>query len=322
MSASGSNLRLTYIEESTWGVTPANPQMKVIAGVTSESLGGSQEALVSQALNPNRGVDYMAAGQKQAGGDINFELGVAGAVSLIGAMLGNVSTTDNGDGTYTHEVTVAKGPKSLTIEKWLSDIDVGFVFNGCKPNTFNLSVDPNGIATGSIGILAKSYSDTSTTLDSTPTFVSHTFHNGIRASVEIGGTAYNDLSNLSIDATNNLEDSRAIGSDSSTGLTPGRFEANGNFTLPLSLDKAMPLIVKAKNGTEDSLKVTFTNGASFVEFLFPRIKYSGDPVPKVGGVGTINLELSFTALLDNNTTSPTYQKAIRIRVKNTEANLI
>ena len=320
MSASGSNLKLSFVEETVWGETPATPQMKVLAGVTSESIGGSQEALVSNALNPNRGVDYMAAGQITAGGSIEYELGVFGAVSLIAAGMGDIVTT--GTGPYTHEITVASGPKFLTIEKWHNDIDIGFVFKGCKVNTWNLNTTPNGIATGSIGILAKSYLQTNTELDPTPTELSHAFHDGIRASVEIGGVAYNVLSNLSLDATNNLEDSRAIGSDQSSALTPGRFEVSGSFTLPLSVDMALPLISKAVSGTEDSLKIIFTNGTKSVEFFLPRIKYSGDPVPKVGGQSLINLELSFTSLLDNNPLSTTYNKSIKVTLISDEATLI
>lgn len=320
MSASGSNLKLSFVEETTWGETPATPQMKVLAGVTAESIGGTQEALVSNALNPNRGVDFMAAGQITAGGSIEYELGVFGAVSLIAAAMGDIVTT--GAGPYTHEITVSSGPKFLTIEKWHTDIEVGFVFKGCKINTFSLNTTPNGIATGSIGLLAKSYLQSSTELDPTPTQLSHAFHDGIRASVEIGGVAYNVLSNLSLEATNNLEDSRAIGSDESAALTPGRFEVSGSFTLPLSVDMALPLIAKAVNGTEDTLKITFTNGASSVEFFLPRIKYSGDPVPKVGGQSLINLELSFTSLLDNNPLSTTYNESIKVTVINDEASLI
>ncbi len=320
MAASGSNLQLSYVEEQVWGTTPATPQMKVLAGVTSESLGGTQEALTSNALNPNRGVDYMAAGQVTAGGNIEFELGVFGAVSLIAASMGVVNTT--GTGPYTHEISVGTEPKPLSIEKWHNDLAIGFLFKGCKINTWSLNVTPNGIATGSIGLLAKSYLQTNTELDPTPTELSHAFHDGIRASVEIGGVAYDVLGSLTLNATNNLEDSRAIGSDESAGITAGRFEVTGTFSLPVTLDKALPLIVKAKDGTEDTLKLTFTNGTSSVEFLMPRVKYSGDPVPKAGGQSTINLELSFTSLLDNNQASPTYNKSILITAINDEANLI
>lgn len=319
MSASGSNLQITYIEEVTRGTTPASPQMKVLPGVTSESLGGSQEALISQAINANRGVDYMAAGQKNAGGDISFELGVKGAVALLVRLLGSVSTT--GSGPYTHKASVGQKPKSLTIEKFLTDIGRGFVFPGCTPNNFNLSVNPSGIATGSINFLAQSYSMTSAVLDASPTAATHSFADGIRADVEIGGVAFSDLTTLSFEGTNNLTDQRGIGSDSSIGVAPGRFEISGSFSLPMTLENAVPLITKAVAGTEDSLKITFTIGTETIEFFFPRIKYSGDPVPKVGGNDAVNLELSFTALLDNNSGNPTYNKAIELTVVTAEATL-
>jgi len=315
MAASGSNLRVTYIEETVWGTTPTTPEMKILAGVTSESLGGSQEAIVSNAINPNRGVSYMAAGQKNAGGDISYELGVRGAVSLLASLLGTVVTT--GAGPYTHKLTVGQGPKSLTIEKWFDDVGLGFVFRGCKPNSFNLAVNPNGVATGSINVLAKNYASSTVELDATPTDTSHAFYDGLRASVEVGGVAY-DLISLSFDGTNNLEDSRVIGKDESNGLTPARFDINGSFSVAYSDNT---IITKVINGVEDSLKVTFTNDIYSVEFLFPRIKYSGDPVPKAGGQGSINIELSFTSLIDTDSGSPTYNKSVQITVINDQAVL-
>lgn len=314
MNASGSNLRLTFIEEVTWGTTPATPQMTVLAGVTAESLGGQQEAIVSQAINPNRGVSYMAAGQKKSAGDIQYELGVVGAVSLLSRLLGNVSTT--GTGPYTHEITVGTGPKSLTIEKWFNDVDLGFVFRGCKPNNFSLSVDPNGIATGSIGMLAKSYESTTVELDATPTDKNHAFYDGIRASIKVDGVAA-DFLTLTLNGTNNLQDARAIGKDVSTGITPEIFAIDGSFTVQYENND---IINKAIAGTEDSLEITFTNGTNSVEFLLPRIKYSGDVLPKAGGNGPVNLEINFTALVDI-TAGPTLGKSIVITVVNDDATL-
>jgi hypothetical protein len=315
MAASGSNLRITYVEETTWGVTPTTPEMKILSGVTSESLGGSQESIVSNELNPNRGVNYSAPGQKNAGGDISFELGVRGAVSLLAKLLGNVATT--GAGPYTHVLTVGTGPKSVTFEKWSTDYELGFVLRGCKPNGFNLAVNSSGAATGSINFLGKNYSATDTELDATPIDSSHSFFDGLRASVLVGGVSY-DMVSLAFDGTNNLEDSRVIGKDESAGLTPARFDINGSFSIPY-VDNV--LILKAINGEEDDLKLTFSNGTHSIEFLFPRIKYFGDPVPKAGGQGALNVELSFNALLDNDSLSPTYKKAIQITVINDEAVL-
>lgn len=322
MNASGSNLKLSYIEETVWGETPANPDMKQLRGIVSESLGGSQESITSNELNPNRGVSYMVPGSKVVSGDLSFELGVNSAVQLLATMLGTVDTTDLLDGRYSHKITVAQGPKSLTVEKFFSDISKGFVFRGLKPNTFNLSVAPNGIATGSVAFMGKSYEGTDTQLDATPIETAHAFYNSISATVEIGGVVYEDLLSLNMDATNNLEDARAIGTQNSVGLTPGRFEVNGSFSLPLTVDKALPLIVKATDGVEDTLKMTFSNGTFSVEFLFPRVKYSGDPVPKVGGQGQVNLELSFNGLLDDNQLSDTYNKSIQITVINEQSALI
>lgn len=315
-TASGSNLRLAYIKETVWGTTPGSPQTKILSGITGESLGGSQDELKSAALNPNRGIEYVAAGQKKAQGDLNYELGVRGAVNLLAFQMGNIVTT--GAGPYTHVLTVAQEPTPFTLEKWFGDLATGFKFSGCKANTFSISIDPNGISTGSIGVIAKKVEAIATEVDSTPTAVSHAFYDGIRAQVKVGGVVVTDLVKLDINMTNNLQTANAIGSDELASCVQGIFECSGTITVPFT---DMTLINKVINGTEDSLEVTFTNGSYSVKFLMPRIKYSGDPVPKGNGPTAINLDLSFSALLDVTALSPTLGKSIVVTVISDEATL-
>lgn len=317
MAASGSNLRLSFIDEKTWGETPATPKMKVIAGIVSETLGGQMDLLQSKALNPNRGVDFVAAGQKKAQGDISYEMGVRGSVGLIGRLLGKIDTVDNTDGTYTHTCTVAKGPISMTIEKWFQDVALGFVFRGVKPNTFSVSADPNGIINGTIGLMAKNYESTTKPLDPTPESTSHSFYDGIRASVKVGGKQF-DMNTVSFDVTNNIEDQRVIGRDESVALTPGVCEVKGTFSVTYNDNQ---ILDKAVNGVEDRLEIEFYNKTFSASFLFPRVKYTGDVVPKASGPSTVNIELSFNALLDNDPLSPTFNKSIVLTVINDEATL-
>lgn len=315
MAASGSNVRLTYIQETTWGTTPATPNMKVLRGVTSESLGAETEQLISNEINSSRGRSYSKPGQKRAGGDISFELGVKGIVSAIGALFGSVATS--GIGPYTHEITVGQGPKSWTLEKNFTDINQIYIFRGVKPNSFNLSIDPNGIVTGSINTQAKNVESTTTTLDATPVDGDHAFYDGIRGSVLVGGVSY-DMLTFSLEGTNNIEDARAIGKDESVGLTAQMFDLTGSFSIPYINNV---VVDKALNGDEDDILITLTNDIYSIEFNLPRIQYSGDPIPKPNGTGQANVEVSFTALLDNNPVSPTYKKSCVITVVNDEAVL-
>ena len=312
MAASGSNLQLTYIQETVWGTTPNTPQMKILRGVTSESLGAETEQLLSNEINPNRGRSYSTQGQKKSGGDISFELGIKGIVSAIGALFGTVSTT--GVGPYSHKITVGQGPKSWTVEKHFTDIGKIFIFRGLKPNSFNLSIDPNGIVTGSLNMLGKNVESTTTSLDLTPTEGDHAFYDGIRGSVLVGGVSY-DMISFSLEGTNNIKDVRAIGKDESVALTAQMFDLTGSFTIPFVDTVAVD---KALDGIEDDILITLTNGLYSIEFNIPRVKYSGDPIPKPSGPSTANVELNFTALLDNNNASPTYNKSVVITVNNDE----
>lgn len=315
MAASGSNIQLSFIEEVTWGVTPATPQMKNIRGVTGESLGASIEQIKSAELNPQRSVSDAKPGQKKVEGDVNFELGIHGMVSMISRLFGSVSTT--GTGPYIHTISVGTEPKSITMEKFFGDISRGFVLRGLKPNSGSFTANPEGAVTGSIGFLGKTFEATTAKLDLTPTELSHGMYDGIRATATIDGIA-EDFQAFSLNYTNNLKDYRSVGSDLSTSITAGLFDVSGTFTIAYNNNT---LINKAIAGTRLNIVITFTNSVHSIVFKIPAALLNGNVIPVAGSQEQVNLEFGFDGLIDAVPASPTLGKSIQIVVTSDEAIL-
>lgn len=317
MAISGSNLDLSFVQEPTWGVTPATPQMKQIRGVTSESLGASRENIDSTELNKNRAVSDSVPGQMKIEGDINFEAGVHGVIALIARQLGSVVTTEVGS-KFKHVITVASKPLPITIEKFFADASEGFVFKGMIANNSSFSVSPDGLVTGTIGFMGGDYVKTSAKLDTTPTEQTHEVFDGIRSQI-LANDVEEDFQAFSLSLTNNLKDYRAIGKYKPVSLTAGIFDVSGSFTM--TYEGGSELLANAIANIGFPISCTWTNGDNSIEILLPNAKVTGNPVPTVANADQLNLSLNFKALQDKDPESPTYAKSIQITLINDEPTL-
>lgn len=95
MSFSDANrVALRYVEETTWGVTPAGPSMKEL-NLTSESLKSNTQTVTSETIRADRNVSDITSVGGGAGGDVGFELRYADVDDLIEAALAGTWTVSN-----------------------------------------------------------------------------------------------------------------------------------------------------------------------------------------------------------------------------------
>ena len=84
--ATGSRHNLSYVLESTFGTTPANPSFTPIRH-TGTTLGLSKDSIESEELREDRQVAHYRHGNKSVTGDVNFELSYGGLDALLEATL-------------------------------------------------------------------------------------------------------------------------------------------------------------------------------------------------------------------------------------------
>lgn len=297
MQSMGSSGYIAFTEESTWGVTPTTPSMiRLSNNVYGESLGGSTDVLKSNAISSNRGSADVINGQIKSQGSVPFELGADDSFgSILKCLLGSNAVTTGAGPTYTHVLKRGKLRKSLTIEKGFTDVNQYAVFTGCVINSMNISLDPNSLATGSFDVMAKGFDFNQTPLDATLTSDVHKVYANFQAGVLEGGVSAKVV-NADFTLTNDLFDTRIIGSRESANIGLGRGSLEGNITF---LFEDQTYIDKWLNSDETSLKFTYTNGVNSLSFEFPRCKYVDDVMPKIESDQGVLIKLKFIALVDS-----------------------
>lgn len=296
--ATGSASSIAIQLEQTWGVLPLTPKLiEINASTYGESISVESDELVSNAINPNRGILDTRSGQVKVKGSVPFELPVKNSDLIIYGLLGDMVQTDVTISGTVKKKKVFKRAQTLPsflIQKGFHDINQFFKYSGCKINNMQLTVEPTGLATGSFEIVGKDCNVSTTSFDATPTKYVHKVYSAIDSVIlENGAGAL--FTNFNFNITNGLYDSRIIGSRHSANIGPGKSEVTGELSI---MFENVDLYNKWLNETQTDLKITFTSGKDSIEFLFPKVKLNGEASPKIENQEGINISFKWRALVD------------------------
>lgn len=146
--ANGSERRVAYVPETTFGTTPTTPSFKLLR-ITGGALRTQKSTTVSDEIRPDRNVtDVLMTAQDVVGG-YDFEFSSDSFDDLLQAVL---------RGTWTSNVlkngTVAR---SFFFEEMspLGAASAFSRFSGVVPNTLNLNFPSRGLITGSVGMMGR-----------------------------------------------------------------------------------------------------------------------------------------------------------------------
>jgi len=165
----------------------------------------------------------------QAGGSISIPFKAEdGLDELLYAFFGQVETTDNLDGTYTHKFTVLdENIPEFDIIKNLGNIQEKYA--GCKVKSIKLSAKGNGDVEAEVEIVAKDGSNVTGETEGSYTF-SKTF-SVKQANITWGGSNY-DIAAVEISLERDLEeDGFLLNADAGRSKIP-----EGNFKSSIKLD--------------------------------------------------------------------------------------
>lgn len=292
--ATGGFHGLRYIKEDEFGFTPLNPQMRNLRH-TSCSLQLTKETFQSQELRSDAQISDLRHGNRQASGDIGIEFSFHEFDELLAAAVRG-EWKDNAE--LPGQKTLLAGTKmsSFTIERVFADVQQYEHFTGCEVNTMSLTVEPNAIVTGTIGIVGSAihFNQTPLDVDPEPSYTYPPF-DGFKGKLVEGGRVIAVVTSMEINIDNSIEPAFVIGSDVAEALVAGRINITGTIT---AYFQDMDLLSKFSDETETSLQITLGDGIheSYVITL-PRVKYSGGDNP-VDGEGPITLSMPFQALYD------------------------
>ena len=282
-----------YVEETVdYGVTPATPVLTTIRH-TGTTLGLSKNTTVSEELRPDRQISNYRHGTKQIGGDINTELSSGSFDDLIEAvMLGTWATDVLKAGTVR---------RSFSIYRNFSDFEAGDgawnEFQGVEFNTWNVSLQPDGIVQSNFGVVGQRQNAGTDTEPAGSTFpppnVNDPF-DSFSGILKEGGVDLGIVTEINFTLENGIEPRFVVGSDETIRPMISRSNLSGEMTVYFENSELMNKFI---DETHSSLEFSVVKGSQSYTFLMPNVVYNGGQ-PDTQGQGAITLTMPFQALYD------------------------
>lgn len=298
--ANGSRHSMSYVAESSYGVTPSNPVFKPIRH-TGTTLALSKESLQSEEIRSDRQIADFRHGAFQTGGDINVELSYGSFDDLLEAVLCGTWATDTPT-TDTDQLKAGVTRRSFTIERHFGDLLTAqkpyHRFTGVEFNTLALAVAANAMITATFGVVGQGFeTDTAQIAGATYTTATTTSPlDSFTGSLKEAGSLIAVITEIQLNVENGLDPRFVVGSKQSIRPSIGRSNVSGTIT---AYFEDSTLLDKFVNETESSIEFELPDGAgNLLTFKLPRVKYNGGQ-PDVEGEGPITLSMPFQALLDS-----------------------
>jgi hypothetical protein len=294
--AQGSRSTLSYIEESTFGTTPAGNFQNL--PFNTHSLNLTKDRVAGNEIQSDRMVRVDRHGNTQVGGDIVVDLRDGDFDTFLEAAM--LNTWDTSPSSAPDVLKVGTTPKYFSIEDYAADIDQARLFTGMTVSSMAISMAPNQMVTTTFGMVGSdmSISATQKTQDAASSAQPFDAYSGDLA---IGNVASSSSAAIitAIDFTvnNSFSPTFVIGSASAPSLEYGMAEVEGTFTAYFE-DAA--LINRFINEVESELIITVNDpsAANEYEFMFPRIKVNSADVGVDGPLSRL-ITMSFVAIYDS-----------------------
>lgn len=288
--ASGSRHSIGYVEEVTFGVTPATPALKAFRH-NSTTLSLNRSTFGSNEIRGDRQIADFRAGTRSGQGNIVAELSKGSHDDMLAAAL---------CGTWTANVLKAGIlRKSFTIERKFGDVGQYLRYYGSQVDTLQISMTTGAVVGLTFGFWSKGMeSDDAIVTGATyPAALTTSPMDAISGTITEGGSAIGVVSNVSLNLSNGLASRFVIGSAESLEPSIGRSTLTG--TMEAYFEDAT-LLNKFLADTPSSLSMVCSDGTDEYTILVPKLKYTGGDVP-VSGEGPVSISLPFQGLLDPTT---------------------
>lgn len=285
----GSRARFSYINETTYGVTPA-----VSAGDTqivdfiSNNINVSKAFFKDPSISENRQTTDINTGDESVAGDVTF----AYRHEAQDDFLANLFRNDWAG----NVLKVGQADNSMTV--WVEHLDNGVdrEYTGVLVDTFKFEVNKSGVIQSTFGLVGQDY-DSASSGDSGPTAkVNKEPMFEFNGSIKEGGNTIGYATAVSINMANGYSPAVVLGSQNPTCFTSSTLEVTGSLTVQF---KDATLLNKFLDDTYSSLEFVVADGSGNSHtWKLPRIKYTGAPI-NISDGGLIPITLDFEAAYDN-----------------------
>lgn len=276
--ASGSMLRVGYIPETTFGVTPATPAFKTLRN-TGGGMRTNKATATSDELNFDRNVRDEALLGKDVAGEYGYELSYGAlddmlAAACFGAWSTNVLKNGVTGQSFTIEETLEMGA-----------VDSFARFTGAMVNSLSMAISARAIITGSVNIMAQAEAlataiITGATYPAAPSEPISTASANVAALAIAGVTPTPKIRTLNFEINNNLRTRPVVGSQISEEFGVGRCDVTGTLEAYFESNALYQMVLDHGGGA-----LSFTVGNATTKkytFLFPKIIF-GSGEKRIGG---------------------------------------
>jgi len=290
--AQGSRSGLSYVAETTFGVTPGTPAL-IQLPINTHSLNLTKDRLAGNEIQ-DRMNRVSRHGNRQVGGDIAVDLRKGDFDAFLEGAFFNDFSTD--------VLKVGTTLKSFSIEDAALDISQYRLFTGCAVSTAAFSIKPNQMVTTTFTMVGKDMSISGTSVDPAKTASSTNApfdaYSGSLTLGNAGGSLSSVATITGIDFTlnNNLAPTFVVGSSSTPQLEFGRATVEGTIS---AYFEDLSLYNRFLNEVETAFEVSVDDptGSNAYTFLFPRVKFNTGDIP-LDGETSRTVSISFEALYD------------------------
>lgn len=262
--------------ESSRGVPPASGSFFWVPDVTMSFRDTVETAAEEQGQGVLADQDSSYVVMKMGEGDVESQLYDKALGVILAGVLG-ASPSTAGSNPYTHTYTLSNSNQAKSVSLYWKDPDRSDMFPLGMVNSFNISVEPNGIVNYTVGFMSKTAREWTSL---TPNFTSlgskflHQ-HVQVRLADTVGGlsaaTAIS-LKNLDVTINKNTAYDSVMGTVEPEDILNQQIGVEGSLNLNLEDDTYRDYML---NGTYKAMEVKLLRSASSsMRFVFPRVSFT------------------------------------------------
>lgn len=295
-TAVGASSRLAGVAETSWGVTPSNPSLRLFPFLT-ESLASSIGIVENNAIRSDRRYPQPGQGNLKPAGDIRVVWNANALAWILYRSIGG-SVVPTGSAPWTHTINESPDPAlpSFTLEKGYTDVGQYFVYEGVRVNTWSHEMRPEANVEGSISVIARNELHDTAPLDPSPEDIPYVPLNSYDGTALQGGSPLANITEMTLNFSNNVTGINVLFNQFYGAVLAARFRISGSFGI-FFVDATQYLLYR--NFTETDLDITMQDEAdNFIQYQIRSVRYAGQ-TPQIGGEGPVFFQGDFTGYIDS-----------------------
>lgn len=286
-NAQGTKRTLVFAKESGFGVKAPKAGAKILPR-TESTLDAKFDAFQSEEIRDDMQRTASITGFEKVEGELKGELAAGQWAAFFAAVLRGqftaqakppiIKKTSNGAGEKNGKILIVPTANhttdSFTIEDSFQDINVSRTYLGCRVSKLSLDVQPNGIASVSVGFLGQRSEESTTRYFTNPTNLSQSGKlAGVSGQLLFNKQPLGLVTSFKVDIDLNASSEPVLGARYAPDVFIGTVAVSGSFSIYMQ-DKSMFDAMRSGTALSLELRMNAEESANtdYVSIILPGIK--------------------------------------------------